>query len=212
MTDSGRRTSGLATRPSAGWRRGDASDSRAFVVASIHGEERPHRLHSTTPDHSRGREALDLPCRRADPELWFAAAPADLEKAKALCAGCPVRQACLAVAVHRVEYTGVWGGHIFEHGRIVPHKRSRGRPRKNATTGAQDVITDVAAAPTHGPTRMHAAARRLYDAECALGAAQQTRVAARVDTAVQALRDAVTEYLAAAADDADESGRRQSAS
>ncbi len=31
--------------------------------------------------------ALRLPCRVSDPDLWFAESPADLEQAKALCAG-----------------------------------------------------------------------------------------------------------------------------
>lgn len=75
--------------------------------------------------------AAELPCRAHDPDLWFAEAPADLERAKALCADCPIRPACLAVAIDRAEYTGVWGGQIFDRGRIVPRKRPRGRPRKH---------------------------------------------------------------------------------
>ncbi|WP_207545435.1 WhiB family transcriptional regulator, partial [Mycolicibacter sinensis] len=39
----------------------------------------------------------ELPCNR-DPDLWFADDPADLERAKALCAGCPIRRQCLALA------------------------------------------------------------------------------------------------------------------
>jgi WhiB family transcriptional regulator, redox-sensing transcriptional regulator len=72
----------------------------------------------------------DLPCRVNDPDLWFAEAPADLERAKALCRGCPVRVACLAGALERREPWGVWGGEIFDHGVIVARKRPRGRPRK----------------------------------------------------------------------------------
>ncbi len=70
-----------------------------------------------------------LPCNR-EPDLWFADHPADLERAKALCAGCPIRRQCLAVALHRGEPWGVWGGEIFERGSIVDRKRPRGRPRK----------------------------------------------------------------------------------
>jgi WhiB family redox-sensing transcriptional regulator len=80
-----------------------------------------------------GRPApIDLPCQRHDPDLWFADAPADLERAKALCAGCPARLRCLTGAVDRREPAGVWGGQIFDDGRIVTHKRPRGRPRKNS--------------------------------------------------------------------------------
>ncbi|GAA2332814.1 hypothetical protein GCM10009854_05200 [Saccharopolyspora halophila] len=71
-----------------------------------------------------------LPCRR-DPDLWFADRPADLERAKTLCADCPLKDQCLAGALARSEPWGVWGGEIFEHGRVVARKRGRGRPRKH---------------------------------------------------------------------------------
>jgi WhiB family transcriptional regulator, redox-sensing transcriptional regulator len=73
-----------------------------------------------------------LPCHAYDPDLWFAEAPADLERAKALCADCPVRRQCLSAALHRAEPWGVWGGEIFERGAVVSRKRPRGRPRKDA--------------------------------------------------------------------------------
>jgi WhiB family redox-sensing transcriptional regulator len=73
---------------------------------------------------------VDLPCRRFDPDLWFADSPAELELAKAMCGDCPVRLECLAGAVERAEPWGVWGGEIFERGAVVPRKRPRGRPRK----------------------------------------------------------------------------------
>lgn len=71
-----------------------------------------------------------LPCREEDPELWFAESPAQLELAKTFCAGCPVRDACLAGALDRAEPWGVWGGEIFDRGVVIARKRPRGRPRK----------------------------------------------------------------------------------
>lgn len=71
----------------------------------------------------------DLPCT-ADPELFFAESPHDVEAAKALCRECPARAACLAGALQRREPWGVWGGELFLRGAIVPRKRPRGRPRK----------------------------------------------------------------------------------
>ena len=68
-----------------------------------------------------------------DRDLWFADAPAELELAKALCAECPALQACLAGALDRREPAGVWGGQIFQGGRVVSFKRPRGRPRKNSS-------------------------------------------------------------------------------
>lgn len=76
------------------------------------------------------RAGLDLPCRSGDADLWFAESPAELERAKALCGDCPVREACLTGALEREEPWGVWGGEIFERGVVVPRKRPRGRPSK----------------------------------------------------------------------------------
>ena len=86
-------------------------------------------------DFEDAQEALDIPCRENDADLWFAERPEDVEFAKALCRTCPVREACLAGAKERREPWGVWGGELFLSGIVVPRKRPRGRPRK----------TDVAA-------------------------------------------------------------------
>ncbi len=72
-----------------------------------------------------------LPCRIANPDLWFAEAPTEVEEAKRLCSQCPVRLQCLAMALQQAEPWGVWGGELFDEGRVVPHKRGRGRPRKS---------------------------------------------------------------------------------
>lgn len=79
------------------------------------------------------RAGAVLPCREAeDADLWFADAPADLERAKALCAGCPIKAECLAGALRRGEPWGVWGGEIFQRGNVIARKRPRGRPSKAA--------------------------------------------------------------------------------
>jgi WhiB family redox-sensing transcriptional regulator len=63
--------------------------------------------------------------------MWFADTPVELERAKALCADCPIRRECLAAALERGEPWGVWGGEIFDRGAVIARKRPRGRPRKN---------------------------------------------------------------------------------
>ena len=81
------------------------------------------------------RRAADLgdplPCSD-ETQLWFSEHPADLELAKALCATCPLRRPCLAGAIDRAEPFGVWGGEIFEKGRIIAYKRPRGHPGRRA--------------------------------------------------------------------------------
>ena len=86
---------------------------------------------STVPDEQQP----ELPCHLGDPDLWFADSPSDLERAKALCADCPIRSECLAAALQREEPWGVWGGELFMNGRILSHKRKRGRPSKNQPAG-----------------------------------------------------------------------------
>jgi len=71
-----------------------------------------------------------VPCRVATDDLWFSESPAELEQAKQLCADCPVRRVCLAGALARREYCGVWGGEIFDRGTVIARKRPRGRPSK----------------------------------------------------------------------------------
>ena len=72
------------------------------------------------------------PCEGSDPELWFSETPDGVEQAKALCRGCPLRELCLVGALERKEPWGVWGGELFVSGVVVPRKRPRGRPRKDA--------------------------------------------------------------------------------
>ena len=79
-----------------------------------------------------------LPCRRENPELFFAETPQDVEIAKQLCLDCPVRAECLAGALERREPWGVWGGQLFLQGVVIPRKRPRGRPRKNQQDDPRD--------------------------------------------------------------------------
>ncbi len=64
-------------------------------------------------------------CRHADPELFFPIGPValtEIRQAKAVCAGCQVRQPCLAYALIAGQRFGIWGG-CDEDERRVLHRR-----------------------------------------------------------------------------------------
>lgn len=65
------------------------------------------------------------PCTRENPELFFPEflAAADVAKARAVCAPCPVRRACLAGALARAEPHGIWGGEVLGNGRVIPGRK-----------------------------------------------------------------------------------------
>lgn len=62
--------------------------------------------------------------------LFFSEDLLDIARAKHLCSTCPLQDACLEGALERKEPWGVWGGQLFANGRVLPHKRRRGRPPK----------------------------------------------------------------------------------
>ncbi len=61
--------------------------------------------HRQSPDE----QLPELPCHVSDPDLWFADSPSELERAKALCADCPIRRVCLAEALERRRAVGSVG-------------------------------------------------------------------------------------------------------
>jgi WhiB family redox-sensing transcriptional regulator len=89
-------------------------------------------------------------CREVDGDVatFFSQRPRDIARAKRVCASCPVMAPCLEGALLRHEPWGVWGGQLFEHGRILATKRPRGRPRK--LPRPEDQLPDV---PIPAPLR-----------------------------------------------------------
>ncbi len=86
---------------------------------------------------------LDAACRDLSTEVFFSDDVDDISAAKQICLACPVRTRCLDAAVERGEQFGIWGGHLFVAGRIVLHKRRRGRPPKEARPGDRFPEVDV---------------------------------------------------------------------
>ncbi len=63
-------------------------------------------------------------CRGVDPDIFYPASDEEAEPAKAICAQCPVRQACLEHALATRERDGIWGGATErERRRIVRQRR-----------------------------------------------------------------------------------------
>ena len=63
-------------------------------------------------------------CRGADPDIFYPSSDEEAEEAKAICATCPVRQACLEHALANRERDGVWGGATErERRRLIRQRR-----------------------------------------------------------------------------------------
>lgn len=86
--------------------------------------------------------------------VFFSDKVADIAKAKAICATCPVLAPCLQGALEREEPCGVWGGQLFCDGKIMSAKRNRGRPTKQAT--AVDAMLPTVVVPDYLQERVMA--------------------------------------------------------
>lgn len=83
-------------------------------------------------------------CATADgTHLFFSDELLDIAKAKRICAECPAIESCLEGALARKEPLGVWGGQLFQNGRILVAKRRRGRPPKNPRPEDEFVQVEV---------------------------------------------------------------------
>jgi WhiB family transcriptional regulator, redox-sensing transcriptional regulator len=82
-------------------------------------------------------------CVDLDPELWFpvgTTGPAveQTERAKAVCAGCPVITHCLAWALETGQSDGIWGGKTADERRALRRARRQRHPRlRRPTDGEQ---------------------------------------------------------------------------
>ena len=82
----------------------------------------------------------DAACRDADTSVFFPTSEADAGPAKAICAGCPVREQCLEFALEIRPSDGVWGGMTpIERHRAVRRRQKaarKERERANRTAAA----------------------------------------------------------------------------
>jgi WhiB family redox-sensing transcriptional regulator len=75
-------------------------------------------------------------CQDADPDLFFPVSGSgksleQVERARAVCAVCPVRRACLAFAVRTGQAHGIWGGLTEEERRRQPAPAGAGAADPN---------------------------------------------------------------------------------
>lgn len=83
-----------------------AANDRQRVHRSHDGSRRPLRVLELGEEPWRATAN----CQNAPSALFFPERGEPADRAKALCARCPVRQECLDFAIERGERFGVWGG------------------------------------------------------------------------------------------------------
>ena len=66
----------------------------------------------------------DAACSDAEPSVFFVDHGRSGEEAKAICAGCSVREACLDFALEAHERFGIWGG-LTDKQRLAEARRRR---------------------------------------------------------------------------------------
>jgi WhiB family redox-sensing transcriptional regulator len=86
-------------------------------------------LTDTAYDTERDDWRAEAACRGADVSVFFPATDEDAEPARAICASCPVRAACLEFALATRQENGVWGG-------LTEIERRRLRRRRQAAARA----------------------------------------------------------------------------
>jgi WhiB family redox-sensing transcriptional regulator len=84
---------------------------------------------AVSQDRSAWRESAA--CRSLDTDLFFpigktGPAAAEIQRAKAVCADCPVRQPCLVFALDTHQGYGIWGGYDEDERRLLLRQRRNG--------------------------------------------------------------------------------------
>jgi len=69
-------------------------------------------------------------------DLMFSESKAEQQEAKKLCRSCPVSTSCLADALVRCDYFGVWGGYTGRERRELAARLRRNQERDELRVGA----------------------------------------------------------------------------
>ena len=64
-------------------------------------------------------------CRGLDPAIFYPVSEEEAAEAKAICATCTVREACLEFALANREHEGVWGGATEKERRRMIRQRRK---------------------------------------------------------------------------------------
>lgn len=69
-------------------------------------------------------------CRDAEPEVFFpisatAASRDTVQRAKQICASCPVQSQCLSYALRHRQEQGIWGGMTEDERRLLSRRLAR---------------------------------------------------------------------------------------
>ncbi|MGI8492632.1 MAG: WhiB family transcriptional regulator [Acidimicrobiales bacterium] len=64
-------------------------------------------------------------CRGVEPGIFYPVTEEEADDAKAICAGCTVREACLDWALRTREKDGIWGGSTERERRRMLRRRRR---------------------------------------------------------------------------------------
>lgn len=141
-------------RPPGGWYQPPANQqpTNDAPTAPTAPPAPPASAPPTTPARSAPRASSALPtspagvdlewhwqahgnCRGVDPNLFFPERGESTRDAKAVCAGCAVRDECLEHALSRPEKFGIWGGLSERERRRI--RRARRLARQTAAAGGE---------------------------------------------------------------------------
>ena len=114
------------SRPPCPSRRGEGADR-----CTVHDEQRLRPRRGVGQDGRRRASWREsAACRFLETDLFFpigktGRAVEEIQRAKAVCASCPVRQPCLTFALDTHQGYGIWGGYDEDERRVMLRRRRK---------------------------------------------------------------------------------------